>query len=201
MGAHRQRSPDHDPADRSLPLPPSGLVMPRTRRQRQAPARSLVPVPPDLPQVTVSVFAQGTMSVSVDGTAYGPPPFAPPWRREDFAHVLDHVLERHRCPMRIEVREADGSVFTDIITPGRRRPAEPEPPTTASEPEGFLSLHGESFVPGEDVAIAVVVAHGEAAPDGTARALLTAEQLAGSSGGEVVLLGRVSGQFAIGRPT
>lgn len=75
--------------------------------------------------------------------------------------------------MRVEVREADGTVFTDIITPStrRRRPApkaDPERPAQQVIPE-LVVLHGEGFVPGEDVAVAVVIAHGDAAPDGTMR--------------------------------
>jgi hypothetical protein len=50
------------------------------------------------------------------------------------------------------------------------------------------------------VAIAVVIAHGDAAPDGTMRGLLTADQLAASPTHEVILLGRVSGTLTIGHP-
>ncbi len=55
-------------------------------------------------------------------------------------------------------------------------------------------------MPGEDVAIAVVIAHGDAAPDGAMRGLLTADQLAVSPTREVILLGRVSGTLTIGHP-
>ena len=55
-------------------------------------------------------------------------------------------------------------------------------------------------MPGEDVAVAVVIAHAEAAPDSTARILLTPDQLAGSPTREVILLGRVSGTTTVGHP-
>jgi hypothetical protein len=55
-------------------------------------------------------------------------------------------------------------------------------------------------VPGEDVAVAVVIAHGDAAPDGTMRGLLTPEQVVASPTREVILLGRVSGTVTIGHP-
>ena len=55
------------------------------------------------------------------------------------------------------------------------------------------------FVPGEDVVVAIIHAHSDAAQDGTARALLTAEQAAAAVTGEVILLGRVSGTLTIGR--
>lgn len=54
-------------------------------------------------------------------------------------------------------------------------------------------------MPGEDVAVAIIHAHSDAAQDGTARALLTAEQAASAVTGEVILLGRVSGTLTIGR--
>ena len=50
------------------------------------------------------------------------------------------------------------------------------------------------------IAIAVVIAHGDAAPDGTMRGIIEAAQLAGSPTREVILLGRVSGTFTIGHP-
>jgi hypothetical protein len=162
-------------------------------------------MPVVLPHVVIVVAADGRMTVTVDGARYEPEPFAPPWRREDFARVLDQVTEQHRSPVRVEVREADGTTFTDIITPStRHRPrpdAEPapQPPARRAMPE-LVTLTGDGFVPGEDVAIAVVIAHGDAAPDGTMRGLLTAEQAESSPTREVVLLGRVSGTLTIGHP-
>lgn len=178
--------------------------MPRPRYKRtpdDQPQHSVPEVPVVLPHVVMIVAANGTMTVTVDGAPYQPEPFAPPWRRESFAHVLDQLTTRHRAPLRVEVHEADGTVFTDIITPGRRRHPEPEatPEPTVTMPE-LLALHGEGFVPGEDVAVAVVIAHGDAAPDGTMRGLLTGDQLAASPTREVILFGRVSGTLTIGHP-
>ncbi|MDQ4113914.1 MAG: hypothetical protein M3306_22875 [Actinomycetota bacterium] len=162
-------------------------------------------VPVVLPHVAITIADDGHMTVTVDGVPFEPEPFAPPWRREDFAAVLDQITEQRRSPVRVEVREADGSTFTDIITPSRRRRAESEPDPVPEVPARqpvaeLVALHGEGFVPGEDVAIAVVIAHGDAAPDGTMRGLLTADQLAASPTREVILLGRVSGTLTIGRP-
>ena len=50
------------------------------------------------------------------------------------------------------------------------------------------------------LAIAVVIAHGDAAPDGTMRGLLTGDQLAASPTREVILFGRVSGALTVGHP-
>ena len=162
-------------------------------------------MPVVLPLVVITITDDGRMTVTVDGVPFEPEPFAPPWRREDFAAVLDQLTEQRRSPVRVEVREADGSTFTDIITPTRRRRTEPKPapapePPVASAPPELVALHGEGFVPGEDVAVAVVIAHGDAAPDGTMRGLLTPEQVATSPTREVILLGRVSGALTIGHP-
>lgn len=156
-------------------------------------------VPVVLPHVVMDIAEDGQMTVTIDGTPHLPEPFAPPWRREDFAGILDHLTDRRRTPVRVEVREADGSVFTDIITPGKRRKPDPQPMPKLALP-ALPVLYGERFVPGEDVAIAVVIAHSDAGPDGAARALITVDQLAASPTSEVILLGRVSGAVTIGHP-
>jgi len=156
-------------------------------------------VPLVLPHVVMDVAEEGRMSVTIDGTPHLPEPFAPPWRREDFAAILDHLTDQRRAPVRVEVREADGSVFTDIITPGRRRKPDLQPIPEPAVP-ALLVLYGDGFVPGEDVAVAVVIAHSDAGPDGVTRALIAVDQLTASPTREVVLLGRVSGTLTIGHP-
>jgi hypothetical protein len=162
-----------------------------------------------VPVVEFTITADGSMTVTVDGAPYLPEPFAPAWRRESFPAILDTLTARHRTPLRVQVREADGSTFTDIITPPRERPA-PRPweaPTTATvtppprsaAPPVLHQVMGSGFVPGEDVAVAIIHAHSDASGDGTARALLTVEQAAAAVSGEVILLGRVSGALTIGR--
>ena len=175
------------------------MLRPRYKRSWGEPASrsgSAEPVPVVLPLVAITIAEDGRMTVTVDGAPFEPEPFAPPWRREDFARVLDQLTDLRRSPVRVEVREADGTVFTDIITPPPRRRPEPAP---AARP-ALLVLHGKGFVPGEDVAVAVVIAHGDAAPDGTMRGLVEAHQLAGTPTREVILLGRVSGTLTIGHP-
>jgi len=156
----------------------------------------------------MTVATDGTMTVTVDGAAYGPPSFAPAWRREDFARILDQFTGRLRSPVRVEVRETDGTTFTDIVTPGKPRhttpapaplPPAPTPAAALAAPE-LVELHAEGFIPGEDVAVAIVVGHSDATNEGTMRALLTAEQVAESPTREVILLGRVSGTLTVGQP-
>lgn len=177
---------------------------PRYKRAPAEPAhrdqREAAEMPVVLPHVVMDITIEGRMTVTVDGAPHEREPFAPPWRREDFAAILDQLTDQYRSPVRVEVREADGTAFTDIITPGKRRRPDPEPEAPAPPVPGLLALHGEGFVPGEDVAVAVVLAHSEAAPDGTARALLARDLLAGSPTREVILLGRVSGAVTVGHP-
>ncbi len=180
--------------------------MPRPRYKRtpgDEPNEGTAGVPIVLPHVIMVVAPDGRMTVTIDGAPYEPEPFAPPWRRESFASILDQLTGQRRSPVRVEVRETDGTVFTDIITPGKRRRPEPvEPGAVAPAPAlpQLVVLHGEGLVPGEDVAVAVVIAHVDAAPDGTVRGLLTVDQLATSPTREVILLGRVSGTMTIGHP-
>ena len=175
------------------------MSRPRYKRAAGEHAAEEPEVPIVLPHVVMQVAGDGTMTVTVDGAPHLPEPFAPPWRRDSFAAVLDRLPDQRRSPVRVEVREADGTVFTDIITPSRRR-AVPEPPGRPAAPAPLPVLYGDGFVPGEDVAIAVVIAHGDAAPDGTMRGLIEAAQLAASPTREVILLGRVSGAVTIGHP-
>ena len=175
------------------------MSRPRYKRAAGEHAAEEPEVPIVLPHVVMQVAGDGTMTVTVDGAPHLPEPFAPPWRRDSFAAVRDRLTDQRRSPVRVEVREADGTVFTDIITPSRRR-AVPEPPGRPAAPAPLPVLYGDGFVPGEDVAIAVVIAHGDAAPDGTMRGLIEAAQLAASPTREVILLGRVSGAVTIGHP-
>lgn len=169
-----------------------------------------VAVPVVLPHVVITVTGGDELTVTVDGAPYLPPEFSGPWRRSSFGPILDALSDERRVPLRIEVREVDGSVFTDIITPRARRARAPEPPRALTAPPppaapaqavpALFVLEGEGFIPGEDVAVAIVVMHGEGGSTGKARALVEADVLAQSPTREVILLGRISGNVAIGHP-
>ena len=182
----------------------------RTHPDAQPPAASMPPSsgPVVVPVVEFTITADGAMTVTVDGAPYLPEAFAPGWRRESFPTILDTLAARYRTPLRVQVREADGSTFTDIITPPRERPAARpweasarelvSPPRSAAQPV-LHPVTGAGFVPGEDVAVAIIHAHTDASPDGTARALLTAEQADAAVTGDVILLGRISGTLVVSR--
>ena len=177
-------------------------------------------VPAVLPLITMTISADGRMTVAVDGTPFEPPRFGAPWARASFAEVIDTVLLAHGSPVRVVVHEADGTVFTDLITRplqgsvapsapqvregGSSAPAEPlaapaalidatpliEPPRVVYGEEGFL--------PGEEVALAIIVRHIKASADGSARALLEPRLCRVTAEGEIVLVGRMSGTCVFG---
>ncbi len=167
-------------------------------------------VPVDLPNVVVTVAADGTLTAAVDGIAH-PQPSAGAWTRATFGPLMDEITKDRTVSVRVEVRECDGGVFTDIIharrpTPPVRVVAQAPVPGTrrgrrAAAPRAprLMEVEGEGFVPGEDVAVAVIVSHTDAAGTGTARALVDLDDLPPDATGEVILFGRISGTTAIRR--
>jgi len=178
-------------------------------------------VPPVLPLITMTISANGTMTVAVDGTPFEPPRFGPPWARASFAEVIDTVLHAHGSPVRVVVYEADGAVFTDLITRPLRGSVNPSAPphvragessTPAEPPAAPAALIDvmpliapprvvcgeEGFLPGEDVAVAIIARHIKASADGSARALLEPGLCRASAEGEVILVGRISGTCVFG---
>lgn len=163
--------------------------------------------PVSIPTVVLTVHEDGILTATLDGAPLTPPQWAPPWRRESFPQIIDQASNDRTRPVRVEVREADGSAFTDLIT-ARPRRALPEPehePAEAKPTAGlpvFHQIEGDGFVPGEDVAVAIITGHTDAAHTGTARALIDPanpipDQAAGRV--EVLLLGRISGATVIRR--
>ncbi|WP_345187234.1 hypothetical protein [Microbacterium panaciterrae] len=144
------------------------------------------------------------MTVTVDGEPLGPPPGEQVWRRAGFARVIDQITGQRMTPVRVEVTEADGNTFTEIVAPSRRTPARvpevhPAPVPAVKTVPVLVEVNGDRFISGEDVAVAIIVAHTDAAPGGQARALLDAAQIPAAETGEVALIGRISGSFVIRR--
>lgn len=167
-------------------------------------------VPVDLPHVVVTVAADGTLTATVDGIEH-PQPAAGAWIRATFGSLMDEITKDRTVSVRVEVRECDGGVFTDIIharkpTPPARTPEQAPVPGTrrgrrAATPRALrlMEVEGAGFVPGEDVAVAVIVSHTDAAGTGTVRALVDLDDLPPDATGEVILFGRISGTTAIRR--
>ncbi|GAA1989960.1 hypothetical protein [Microbacterium pumilum] len=181
------------------------------------PEAAAIAVPPVLPVIAMTVSTDGTMAVTVDGVPCEPPRFGPPWERSSFAAVIDLVLEKRGSPVRVLVYEADGTVFTDLVTQPLQRTLDPSAPSARREPgasslapvdDGLFDpapliapprvVFGEDgFIPGEEIAVAIIVRHTKASADGSARALLEPGVCRLSLEGEVILVGRISGTCVV----
>ena len=175
------------------------------KQSRRATGQEPSVTPIVLTHVVISVTDAGTLDVTVDGAPYPPPQEGIDWTRKTFGALLDAITVDRTIAVRIEVHETDGSVFTDIIRARRR--TTPAPPK--NDPEGqrgkrskkareprLIEVTADGFVPGEDVAVAVIVSHTDATGTGAARTFLDKDQLGSlvrDGTGEVVLFGRVSG--------
>ena len=164
--------------------------------------------PVELPHVLVTVAEDGTLTATADGPPF-PSPDAGAWTRATFEPLMDAITKDRTIAVRVEVRESDGSVFTDILR--TRKPRRAVVPSEAPVPETRRSRHGRrgprlaevtagGFVPGEDVAVATIVSHTDATGTGDARALIDLDDLPDGTH-EVILFGRISGTLAVRRLT
>lgn len=154
-------------------------------------------VPAVLPQILLEEVAEDRLIVTVNGDKLA----ATPITRAQITSTLTELVARFGSPTRVEVRELDGSIHADILTPPPPRSAFAPPETEAQVPVAVPSLAeftGQGFVPGEDVALALIIRHTSAAPDGNARALLDLDERPRMTG-EVILFGRISGTLVVHR--
>lgn len=164
--------------------------------------------PVELPHVLVTVAADGTITATVDGTPFASPD-ANAWTRATFGPLMDAITRDRTIAVRVEVRESDGSVFTDILR--TRKPRRAAAPSETPVPETRRSRHArrvprlaeitpDGFAPGEDVAVATIVSHTDATGTGEARALIDLDDLPDGTH-EAILFGRISGTLAVRRLT
>lgn len=119
-------------------------------------------IPVVLTTVHVTVGHDGRLAVEVDGRPYAGDRVL---GRGDLRSLVDEITTDAGTAVRVEVREADGSTFSDIATP----PEQAARATTAPSPEPIVpALTGAGFRPGEEVALAYVVSRQEADIDGRA---------------------------------
>lgn len=160
-------------------------------------------------QVVLDVHDDGTVSVSVDHEPVAPAPGSGVWRRGDFAQIIDAASKERAVPVRVTVHEADGTSFTDILPAAVRRTSEPgavaslsaEVPAEKDPADGDgpveVRVTGVGFLPGEDIAVALVATHTDATPAGDARVLLDPEHVGTLAADEVVFFGRASGTITV----
>lgn len=163
--------------------------------------------------VRITVQDDDTLAVTVDGAPFLPPEFSPPWRRGSFPTIVDAISQQTGRTLRVDVTETDGRVMTDFYTPRPPRRAIPAEaavqsapsatavvPAPAVAPPRLVQFAGSGMVPGEDVAVAIVIAHTETGPDGIARTMIDSRYLDHAPTGEVILFGRISATVCVGRP-
>ena len=167
---------------------------------------------PTAVMVRIVVADDGTLTVTVDGAPYLPPEFSPPWRRASVPAIVDAISQQTGRTLRVDVVETDGRTITDFYTPRAPRKAEPQASAVESSvkvasavepapaPPRLMQFAGSGMIPGEEVAVAVIIAHAESGPDGIARALIDSRYLEHSPTGEAVLLGRISATVCVGEP-
>lgn len=157
-------------------------------------------MPVVLPLVIFEAHDADRLVVTVNGDKRA----STPVRRDAVGRVLTELVTGFGVPTRVEIHERDGSVVADIVQPPPK-PVEPEPSESVEReatrrrrrvPE-LVELQAAGFVPGEDVAVAVVLRHGSAGPEGLTRALIDRAELGDLRVDEVVLLGRISGTTAV----
>ena len=142
-------------------------------------------IPVVLSVVHVAIDAEGVLSVDVDGV---PRDSEQGRTRGDLRAVIDEITSDLGAPVRVEVREADGSTFTDVATPRESSAAAAAEPSPSSPPP---ALAGPGFQPGEEVALAYVVVRQNADSEGNASLNLPPALIAATRGG-LVLLGMTS---------
>lgn len=146
-------------------------------------------IPVVLSTVQVHIDADGTLSVKLGGEPYAADRHL---GRADLGALLDEVTTNLETAVRVEVYEADGTWFADIATPPQ--PSEPSAADPTSESRR-PALAGAGFEPGEEVALAYVVARQPADSDGSAAISIPPALLTATRGG-LVMLGLTSQKFA-----
>lgn len=119
-------------------------------------------VPVVLPRVIATIDNAGRASVSVDGISRPEGPV----ERDELGKVLTSLAEQAGGPVRVEIREPDGSRYADILQPHTPE-AEDDDERALAIPSDGPALRGEGFLPGEPVLVAVIARTVVADADGT----------------------------------
>ncbi|MEH0058822.1 hypothetical protein [Auritidibacter ignavus] len=158
------------------------------------------PVPAVLPLVVLEAYDGDQLVLTVNGDKATTEMI----KRGRVGARLTELIGEFDVPTRVEVHEQDGTVHADILQPPPKPdppaepdPVEPEQPRRRRHRPELVEVEATGFVPGEEVAVAVILQHGSAGPDGRARALINRAEVADPDAAEVVLLGRISGTAAV----
>lgn len=180
--------------------------------RRDATAHTMT-IPVVLPLVEATITGGEQITVVLDGQVYEP---QTPLTRANLRAQITTLASARGTPLRVQVKDADGRTFTDIITPADTTPAPAAPAphqahsagSAGGEAEPFqitgpggvvVGLSGSGFLPGEHVAFAVIVLRRQADADGTAVLHLPAA-LTMRKPGPFVLFGQTSGTLVRADP-
>ncbi len=144
-------------------------------------------VPALLPRLTVVPRDNG-FTLTLDGE----PVTDTPVPRAELGHRIAATIDTAGCPVRVDVHDPDGGIYSDIIEPPPYG-LDPRPPRTD---QAAFAVHHRGFLPGEQVVLAVVE-RTETANDNGVVTLSTTRDLTGTR--ELLVFGRVSGTtFVVG---
>lgn len=147
-------------------------------------------IPVALSTVHVDIGPDGRLRLDVDGT---------PLHRDqalvrgDLQSLLREVTTQLGTAVRVEIREADGTTYTDIATPPLD--SEASPTADVPNPVSQLGLHGHRFQPGEEVVVAYVLCTQTADADGQTTLNLP-PALLGRQRAKLLLVGMTSAALA-----
>lgn len=160
--------------------------------------------PVSLPLATITVDTYGVLTVTLDGADYPPPSPTAPWTKDRFGELLDVLTADRTRTIRVEIHEADGSTFTDIIRAART----PHPDAANGSPTPRRARHrhapetievtGAGFQPGEEATVALVRSTTEATAAGTVRVTLNLGELP-AGGADILLVGASSARVVTRR--
>lgn len=151
------------------------------------------PKPPiiDLPLAVITFVGVWDLRATFEGKDFAPPISGDHWTRAQLGELLDALtLERQRT-VRVEFRECDGKVFTEIIHAKC-------PDSTDQVRPRLVELTGRGFIPGEAITVALPVAETESNSVGVARSIVDLDKLLNDVD-ELLLVGRISGNIVTER--
>lgn len=146
-------------------------------------------IPVALSTVHVVMSAEGHTLLDIDGEPYAADRHL---GRSELRSVLDEITAGLGTAVRVEVRESDGTTYSDIATPPTASADEPSEATTLRSQPG---INGQGFRPGEEVALAYVLCTQTAGADGQTTVHLPPALLT-RPGHRVVLIGMSSATMA-----
>ena len=140
--------------------------------------------PAILPRLLIQFDGSGVPTFTLDEDEYVPPGGPYPPGRASIRNILEAIRD-HLGPIRVKIVETDGSTYSDVLLAGD---ADSTPAATTDDMDAYAS----GFLPGELVAVAVILSEHPASEDGTSNVRLPAAVFA-RHGSSLMLLGRSSG--------